>query len=509
MTSDLLTAEPTDDPWGRQPGDDDASPPPRPVDPELGVLTPLGELLDQAAAETTARAELAVAPMSKALPPSALDAERAVLGAILLEPSTWPAIASQRLTAEDFFRPAHSQVFQAIRTLAVRGQHIDTLTVVDELLRLGQLDAVGGAAAVSQLEAMLPTAAHASSYARLVREKAVLRRAIETGRALAKQAYRHQPPVEVIHQAQAALSELASLANAGNERPIVDRMATVAEVANAGVEGKDPPGALPTGFPAIDRYLRGGPRPGQFVLVAARPGMGKTIAGHQIAEHVADAGHTVTFISCEMSGPELLEREIARASRLTYDAWRLPQNSGALAHGAAIVAERKRLRIHDWPAIPIGELTALARREVKEHGTKLLVVDHLGLVKASDRYAGDRTNEVGEISSTLRALAGELQIPVLALSQLNREVEKRKVRRPMLADLRDSGTLEQDAQAILFIYRPEYYLELDGVPVPRELQRLAEIIIAKNRGGQTGDVRLIFDGPTTRFITPKGEDDEQ
>jgi replicative DNA helicase len=491
------------DPWAtRQPGDDDGAPNP---DDDLGELVPYGAIAAANSARTEARADLAAEELTAALPPSALDAERAVLGALLQgEAAAWEAVSDERLTPEDFYRPAHGTVFSVLRELFQRGAGVDAITVVDELLQMGRLDAVGGAAAISQLEAMLPTSAHARPYARLVREKALLRRAIAAATELVKQAYRHKPPVDVIHAALGALSELAADANAAHELKPVDRMEAADRLMRAGVDGKDPPGAIDTGWSPLTRMARGGPRPGQFIIIAARPGMGKTAFGHQLGEHMADAGRVVSFFSLEMSGDELIEREIQRAAGVTYEAWQHRQHSDAVARGAALSACRQRLRIFDTPNISLHDLTVAIRREVKREDSQAIIVDHVGLIKASNRYAGNRTMEVSEISSTLRGLAGELSVPVIGLCQLNRAVEARKIRRPMLSDLRDSGTLEQDAQMILMLYRPEYYLQQDGVYVPPELERLAEVIVAKNRGGMTGDLRFIFDGPTTKFLVPRG-----
>ncbi len=490
----------------RQPGDDDDDLPVPLSDLEMeeqGLeLVPLGALLEgvgQGHALAAAEAAREVAKRART-PPAALDAERAVLGAMLGSVTAIDDVLPTGLRPTDFYRPAHALICGAIYDLVARNERADTITVVDELLRRGHLDGVGGAAAVSQLEAMLPTSAHAEAYARLVKDKATLRGLIETATRIVENAHRQsQRPLDIVRDAERAIFALGESSTSSVE---VDRMETARRVLDAGIEGREPPGALTTGFPDLDAILRGGPRPGQQTIVAARPGMGKSALGYQLGMAAANAGEHVAFVSIEMTGDELIEREIAAEARRPYATWHQQHNHNAsrATTAAGIVAERTRLHVYDRPGIDLAELCALARRARAQHGIRRLIVDHLGLIRPSGRYAGSRTQEVGEISRTMRALAGQLGIDVVLLCQLNRGPEQRTDKRPNMGDLRDSGEIEQDAQIILFIHRPEYYLRDQ---TPPDLERLAEIHVAKNRGGAIGTVNLIFDAPTTRFITPK------
>lgn len=435
---------------------------------------------------------------------SALHAERGVLGACLLggRGAVEEALELQ-LRDVDFARQQHAEIWRAMVRLTDRGDVVDTVTVVDELVARKALDNAGGAAAVSQLEAMLPTVAHLVGYARVVMETAALRRIAEAAALIQRAAVeRDAPAAELLARA----SELFfSLERRQQRSEVVDRAAVVREVmariGQASVRG------LPTGWRDLDRgdgyvagrgdlgLLRRGMQPGNLILVGARPSMGKTVFGHNVASNVADEGVHTAFFSLEMTPHELIEREIAGAARLGSDHWAAAMHTGRMQHAAGVVAERPMHVVH-CPGSNIGRVSTLARRLVARQGVGLIVVDYLGLVAGSGDYRGQRTQEVGEVSRGLKSLAGELMIPIVALSQLNRGVESRNTKRPTLSDLRDSGELEQDADVVCFLHRPEYYLKEQ---TPLEDKGVCEVIVEKQRNGPTGVCRLFFQREQTRF----------
>lgn len=487
----------------REPGDDDDR---APDDVDVVVdaaddeaLVPLGEVLAALDGARTGVAEETARDVLRATrtPPHAMDAERAVLGALLLEPTTFDEVVDTGLEAQDFYRRAHGVVFEAILVLRAAGEPVDTVTVVDMLQQHGQLEAVGGAAAISQLEAMLPTAAHAGAYARLVREKALLRRVIENATRLVTAAYAQNQPIgELLELSQAAFADLT----VGRRDAIVDRSAVVREVmALIGQPGRR---GLQTGWRDLDDgLLQRGLQPGNLIIVGARPAMGKTAFGHQLAAQVADYGVHSAFFSLEMTPHELIERELAAKSRVPASNWRLQLGTGRLQKAAGFLAERPLHLVH-CPGSTLAQLSSIARRLVAR-GVSLIVVDYLGLVGDSGKYAGNRTQQVGEVSRGLKALAGQLMVPIVCLSQLNRAVETRSDKRPTLGDLRDTGDIEQDADAVMFVHRPEYYLK---EKTPSDLQNIAEIIVEKQRNGPTGIARLWFEPEQTRFRTVEAAD---
>lgn len=423
------------------------------------------------------------------------EAERQLLGACL---RGGRGVVEQALELNvreaDFDHPGRAAIWAVLAKLAGEDRHIDTLVVVDELQHAGQLDAVGGAAAVAQLELGVDTTGAAGAHALLVVQGAAYRRISEVSQLLHQGAVeRDTSAPELLAEAQDAFLRLNERAAGATD--IVDRVAAVNRVLDSA--GKQAPGAIPTGFAAIDGLMRGGLRPGHLVLIAARPAMGKTAFGLAIAANIADEGIPVGFISLEMTGEELIEREIAARSKVPIANWRIRHEGGAV-HAAAKHVDERALHIIDRAGLTIGEVCAAARRMKTRQHIGVLVVDHLGLVRPSERYAGNRTQEVAEVSAALRALASHLDIPVVALSQLNRGVESRTDKRPSLGDLRDSGALEQDANVVMFLHRPEYYLKEN---TPEHQLRLCEVIVAKNRGGATDVVELIFDGPTMRFTS--------
>ncbi|MCL8207422.1 MAG: replicative DNA helicase [Actinomycetia bacterium] len=431
------------------------------------------------------------------LPPQHLEAELAVLGALLIDPGVADDVA-QLLKPEDFYRDAHREVYEAILDLlgGSTGHQIDVITVSEALRRRGTLDNVGGLPFLMELAKVVPTAAHAVHYAQIVREKAILRRVIETGTKMVGMAFAgERSSEEILEQAQQALSELA---HKGRREPqrlqqiLVTTLDRVEKMASQkGLAG------LSTGFPDFDR-LTSGLQPSDFLVVAARPSMGKTNFCLNIARHVAVRERVpVVIFSLEMSQEQLALRLIAaeadidgqrlRTGNLTEEMWaRLTQSLGRLGDAP--------IYIDDTPALSPLELAAKARALNRKTRLGLIIVDYLQLMTARGR-AENRQQEISEISRSLKALARELAVPVLTLSQLSRAVESRTDKRPMLSDLRESGAIEQDADLVAFIYRDDYYSK------ETETQSPAELIIAKQRNGPTGLVHLLFRKDTGKFLS--------
>lgn len=425
---------------------------------------------------------------------NAANAERAVLGACLIGgQAAMDEAAATGLRAGDFTRKAHQHLWAAAQAVAARGDVVELVCVVDELHRGGVLDACGGAAGVAGIGAEMVSAATVTQHARTVVEVANLRRLAAVCATIGQAANaREGSAAELLAEAQEAILALSRVTAAEDH---VDRVAEVDHLLREAASGKQRRG-IPTGWRGLDSYLEQGMRPGQLLIVAARPSMGKSVLGHQLAGHAADAGVPAAFFSLEMTGSELLERELIQRSKLARREWAQRDAWHRVTRAGDAVKERP-LHLVECPGVSITELAGRARRMVARQGVGLMVVDYLQLVRGSGAYAGSRTQEVGEVSRGLKTLAGELKIPVVALAQLNRANEATPDKRPTLAHLRDSGEIEQDADVVGFIHRPEYYLR---EKTPADLQGVAEVILAKQRNGPTGIARLAFDGPTVSFV---------
>jgi replicative DNA helicase len=397
----------------------------------------------------------------------------------------------------DFYRASHQTIFRAIIRVSERGGPVDLLTVVDELDREGELEKVGGAGYIATLTNMVPATVNADWYAHIVREKAILRQVIAIANRLAEMGYEEaESSEELVAQAEQQLLEITGRRS---DRAFV----AVREVllqAFAQLErfsGKEGLAGVPTGYADLDR-MTAGLQPGDLVLLAARPSMGKTSLALGIAQHVAcKMNMPVGIFSMEMPREQLVKRLLCaeamidsrklRTGPLTEEDWqRLTRTAGYLA--------RAPLFIDDTPSLTVRELRVKAKRLQAEHGLGLLVIDYLQLMQAT-RRAENRQQEMTEISRSLKALAKELNVPIVALSQLSRAVEQRHDKRPIMSDLRESGALEQDADVIIFIYRDEYYYP------DTENRGVAEIIVAKQRNGPVGTVELGFLKEYARFVS--------
>ncbi len=434
------------------------------------------------------------------LPPHSLEAEQAVLGGLMLEASAWDKIADV-ITAEDFYRHDHRLIFQAIDELVSRQQPVDVVTVSEHLESQGRLEEAGGLAYLGALAKNTPSAANIHAYAAIVREKAILRALIRAGQEITEMAFHPEgQPVEVLldraEQVVFHIAEQGARGRAGFVN-IKDLLTRAVDRIDALFQQDNPITGVPTGFADFDE-MTSGLQPSDLIIVAGRPSMGKTTFAMNIAEHVAVREKLpVAVFSMEMPGEQLamrlmsslgrIDQHKVRTGRLEDEDWpKLTAAVGELAEAP--------LYIDDTPALTPNELRARARRLTRESGGKLglIVIDYLQLMQVAGR-SENRAGEISEISRALKGLAKELDVPVIALSQLNRSLEQRPNKRPVMSDLRESGAIEQDADVIVFIYRDEVYNE-DSPD-----KGTAEIIIGKQRNGPIGTVRLTFLGQYTRF----------
>jgi replicative DNA helicase len=429
--------------------------------------------------------------------------ERAVLGAVLLDPSALDS-ALELISAQDFYRESHRRLFEAFTTLAARHEPIDPVTVCSELERSGMLDRTGGTAFVGSLIDGLPRTANVASYARSIRDRAILRRLLSVAEEIRTDAAAAQLPAnEILDSAEQKLFALSAARHRAG-------FVSIREVGHAGLnkieelsEKRELITGVPTGYTKLDA-MTAGFQPGDLIILAARPSMGKTALALNIAQNAARAGASVGVFSLEMSAVQLFFRLLSGEGHL---------DAHKLRTGRLDASEWERLTdafetltsikffIDDTPGVTPMELRGKARRLAREHGLDLLIVDYLQLMRY-ERRTDSRQQEISEISRSLKGIAKELQIPVLALSQLSRAPEQRTGdHRPQLSDLRESGAIEQDADVVMFIFRPEVYEKDPQKIIEKDLEGKAELIIAKQRNGPIGHVPLYFVKQFTRFET--------
>jgi len=475
-------------------GDDDSV-----VEDEL--LVPLGDVLvelEKRSREVATRAAEEILPTTRT-PPNAVDAERALLGGLLIEPGAFERVVDEALRPDDFYRRAHGIVFKVIQDLTNAAEPVDTLTVVDELMRRGQLEIVGGAAGVAQLEALIPTAAHVGAYARLIKEKSILRRLIESATLVVEAGYRQEKRVsDIIDEAERAILAISEATARRGMVPMSELVQRATEQLQKAHEAQSAVTGVPSGFRDLD-HLTSGFQPGELIIVAARPSMGKTAFTLNVTAHASMRARVpVGFFSLEMGADQLVQRLIGSEARIDISALRrgfIQRHEWTkLAQAAGELGEAP-IYIDETPGLSVSEMRTKARRLKHDANIGMVIVDYLQLMSGPPGIENKAT-EVGEISKGLKQLARELNIPVIALSQLNRGVESRTDKRPMMSDLRESGAIEQDADVIAFLYREEYYLR---DKTPEDKIGIAEIIIGKHRNGPTGSVDLRFFNSITRF----------
>ncbi len=436
--------------------------------------------------------------MDSRTPPQNLEAEQSVLGSILLDNEVYAQIEGT-LQAEHFYKESHRKIWRACERLFRRNEPMDLVTLTEELRQTGELETVGSVPYLIGLADSVPTAAYAESYARIVAEKAVLRDLISASGSIMQTAYDQALPLEqILDKAESGIFELSSNkrthAFEGMPSLVADSFAQINEL----FTNPDPITGLRTGFKELDN-LTAGLQPSSLNVLAARPSMGKTALALTIGQAVAlREGTTVGIFSLEMSAVQLVMRMLCSEARVDMSRVRNGQLSDRdfqrLADTAGKMSEAK-IFIDDAADMTVMELRSRSRRLMAEHNLGLIVIDYLQLMQGSSRSGGgeNRQQEISSISRGLKALARELDIPVLVLSQLSRAVESRPNKRPMLSDLRESGAIEQDADLVMFIYRDEYY------DPHSEKQGIAEIILGKQRNGPVGTVELQFHNAHVRF----------
>ena len=432
------------------------------------------------------------------VPPHSLEAEAAVLGGILLDNTALDRVAEQ-LVAEDFYREAHRKIFRAAAGLSQRSEPIDLLTLTEALKSHGELGEVGGAGYVSELADRALSTANIEYHARIVREKAILRGLITTASEIVARGYEAREEVaRFVDEAEQAIYQIGEKKTRASFTRVGDMITDTFRQIELLYERKEMVTGVPTGFTDLDR-MTAGLQPSDLIIVAGRPSMGKTSFCLNIAEYVAiEKGIGVAVFSLEMSKEQLVLRMLCSQARVDLGKVRngflAQKDFPRLAEAAGRIHDAP-IYVDDTPALSGLELRAKARRlkRLKEANLGLVIVDYLQLMRGSGTREESREQEISQISAGLKALAKELRLPVIALSQLNRQVENRSPPKPRMADLRESGAIEQDADLIAFIYRDEVYN-----PQSRD-QGVAEIIVAKQRNGPIGDVRLAFRSEYTRF----------
>jgi replicative DNA helicase len=440
--------------------------------------------------------------------PQAVDVERVVLGALMIDKDAFSVIA-EIIRPETFYEPSHQKIYTAIQTLNINESPVDIMTVTNELQKEGTLDDVGGAPYVVDLASQVASSAHIEYHAKILQQKYLARQLISFASVIETKAFDATVDVDdLMQEAEGNLFEL-SQKNMRQEYtqidPVIRQAVDILQKASANSDGLT---GIPSGFTKLDDMTSGWQK-SDLVIIAGRPAMGKTSFALSIAKNIAvDYREPIAFFSLEMNNVQLVNRLISNVceiegkkimnGQLARDEWeRLDKNLAKLT-GAPIY-------IDDTPGMSIFELRTKARRLVREKGVKVIMIDYLQLMNATGMRFGNRQEEVSTISRSLKGLAKELDIPILALSQLNRTVENREGlegKRPQLSDLRESGAIEQDADLVMFVHRPEYYHLLEDEK-GNDLRGKAQIIIAKHRKGATGDVLLSFQGQYTRFANPE------
>lgn len=434
------------------------------------------------------------------VPPNSLEAEQAVIGAIFLEPEAF-STAAERLTPADFYRTNHQIIFQAMLELFEKGEPIDLITVTTLLTNENKIDAAGGVVYLTQLTESVPTAANIDYYSKIVEEKAILRRLIQTATDIVTQTYAREDEVEeLIDEAERNILSVSSRKNAQSFKEIKDVLIEVYDNIEKLHHAENDVTGIPTGYRDLDRMTSGFQK-NDLIIIAARPSMGKTAFALNIAQNVATTtDENVAIFSLEMGAEQLVQRMLSaegnidsqrlRTGKLTEEDWtKLTMAMGSLSHAGIF--------IDDSPGIRVADIRSKCRRLKQEHGLGMIIIDYLQLIQGSGSNRENRQQEVSEISRSLKALARELEVPLIALSQLSRSVEQRQDKRPMMSDLRESGSIEQDADIVGFLYREDYY-ETDKSE-ESDNQNI-EIIISKQRNGPTGTVELAFIRKINKFI---------
>ncbi|MBR3505353.1 MAG: replicative DNA helicase [Clostridia bacterium] len=430
------------------------------------------------------------------VPPHHLEAERSVLGAMLQSAQT-VMLAQESLTADDFYDPAHREIFDAMMSLSGRARPVDLVTLDEELTRRGSLDGVGGLDYLISLSQFVPTTANAGAYIRIIDEKSTLRRLIAASQDIAQASYAAEEETrDILAGAEKKIYDITMRKGGEMLQPVqsvllntYERIETLAKNHGA-IEG------VPTGYPDLDRVLTG-MHPGEFILIAARPSMGKTSIGLNIVENAAIRhGAKCAVFSLEMPAEQLVMRMLCAEAKVDMQAVRrgtLSTEDWERLTDAMVPIARSQIYIDATSGISVPEVRSKARRLQMERGLDLILIDYLSLMTATGR-SNSRQEEVSSISRALKGLAQELKVPVLVLQQLSRANTGRSDHRPVLSDIRDSGAIEQDADVVMFLHREAYYNP------DTERKNIAELIIAKQRNGPLGTIELGWQAEYTKFV---------
>lgn len=428
------------------------------------------------------------------VPPHNLEAEESVLGSIMLSAEA-ANIALEKLRAEDFYKPAHQQVFEAVVALFDGNQPIDAITVADHLRRTNQLDRIGGVGFLTNLLDGVPTTSNIGYYADIVDETSARRRLLQAGGTVSRMAFETERNIaDVLDSAEMEIFRVAERTVGDGLAPVGPLLETTLErIEELGTRGDEITG-LATGFRDLDAKLAG-LHAANLVVIAARPSMGKSALALNIAQNIAERGEPVAVFTLEMSREEVVHRLLS--SMASVDSHKLRTGQLGQDLWQRVVREASKLYqmpffVDDSPDLTVTAIRAKCRRLLRKHGLSLVIVDYLQLMQGPSR-AENRQQEIADISRSLKNLARELHVPILAVSQLNRQLEARENKRPRLGDLRESGAIEQDADIVMFIYRDEYYNPGGDEP------GLAEVNVAKHRAGATGTVLMNFAAEFTRF----------
>src|SRR5699024_287833 len=430
-------------------------------------------------------------------PPHNIEAEQAVLGAIFLQPEAF-SVASELLIHTYFYRTSHQRIFDAMMRLSDKGEPIDVVTVTTLLSNEQTIDEAGGVTYLTDLARSVPTAANISFYSKIVEEKALLRKLIRTATDIVSTSFDREDNIEdVLDEAEKNILTVSSRQNSGAFKSIKDVLIEVYDDIEQRHQNDDEVTGIPTGFLDLDRVTSGFQR-NDLIIVAARPSVGKTAFALNIAQNVATrTDENVAIFSLEMGAEQLVSRMLCaegniesqrlRTGALEADDWgKLTMAMGSLSNAG--------IYIDDSPGIRVSDIRSKCRRLKQEHGLGMIIIDYLQLIQGSEQSKENRQQEVSEISRSLKALARELEVPLIALSQLSRGVEQRQDKRPMMSDLCESGSIEQDADIVGFLYRDDYY------DSESEQQNIIEIIISKQRNGPTGTVELAFVKEYNKFV---------
>jgi replicative DNA helicase len=432
------------------------------------------------------------------VPPHSIEAEQAVLGGILINNRALETVL-ERLGGKHFYRHDHEKIFECMHALAEKNKPIDIITVSEALEQTDLLDEVGGMAYLSELARNTPSAANIGAYADIVYERSILRQLVQIGGQITESGFStsNRPVNEILGEAEQRVFDIAQQSSRGSgpvpmKEVVANALDTIETLSHAG----NALTGLSTGFTEMDRMTRG-LQAGELVIIAGRPSMGKTILAMNIAQHASLTQDKIALVfSMEMPSESIAVRSIASLGRIDMQrlqSGQLQEEDWARVSNAVGFLNNSKMVIDETPALSPMEIQARARRVAREAPLGLIVVDYLQLMRGSSNRVENRTAEISEISRSLKTIAKELNVPVIALSQLNRSLEQRPNKRPVMSDLRESGAIEQDADLIAFIYRDEVYHE------DSEDKGTAEIIIGKQRNGPIGMFRLTFLGQYTRF----------